>query len=34
MSLNTFLQNFTRARKFLSECLKKAGVELDAESLP
>jgi RNA polymerase sigma-70 factor (ECF subfamily) len=34
MSLNTFLQNFTRARKFLMECLKKAGVELDAEVAP
>lgn len=31
MSLNTFLQNFTRARKFLKECLEKAGVKLDAE---
>jgi RNA polymerase sigma-70 factor (ECF subfamily) len=31
MSLNTFLQNFTRARKFLRECLEKAGVRLDTE---
>lgn len=31
MSLNTFLQNFTRARKFLAECLAKAGVRLDLE---
>lgn len=31
MSLNTFLQNFTRARKFLRECLEKAGVKLDEE---
>jgi RNA polymerase sigma-70 factor (ECF subfamily) len=31
MSLNTFLQNFTRARKFLRECLEKAGISLDAE---
>ena len=31
MSLNTFLQNFTRARKFLKECLEKAGVRLDGE---
>lgn len=31
MSLNTFLQNFTRARKFLRECLEKAGVNLDGE---
>lgn len=27
MSLNTFLQNFTRARKLLADCLKKRGVE-------
>mgnify|MGYP000844615188 CR=1 FL=1 len=33
MSLNTFLQNFTRARRFLRECLEKAGVNL-AEELP
>ena len=31
MSLNTFLQNFTRARKFLKECLEKAGIHLDGE---
>lgn len=31
MSLNTFLQNFTRARKLLKECLEKAGVKLDGE---
>ena len=31
MSLNTFLQNFTRARRFLKECLAKAGVHLDGE---
>jgi len=31
MSLNTFLQNFTRARKFLRECLEKAGVNVDGE---
>ena len=31
MSLNTFLQNFTRARKFLKECLEKAGIHLDRE---
>ncbi|MFO0597211.1 MAG: sigma-70 family RNA polymerase sigma factor [Myxococcaceae bacterium] len=31
MSLNTFLQNFTRARKFLKECLEKAGVKLEEE---
>jgi RNA polymerase sigma-70 factor (ECF subfamily) len=28
MSLNTFLQNFTRARKLLAECLQKRGVAL------
>jgi RNA polymerase sigma-70 factor (ECF subfamily) len=26
MRLNTFLQNFTRARKLLADCLKRAGV--------
>ena len=31
MRLNTFLQNFTRARKLLADCLKRAGVVLDAE---
>jgi len=31
MRLNTFLQNFTRARKLLAECLKKRGVVVDAE---
>ena len=31
MRLNTFLQNFTRARKLLRACLEKAGVQLDAE---
>lgn len=31
MRLNTFLQNFTRARKMLAECLKKAGVVFDEE---
>lgn len=31
MRLNTFLQNFTRARKLLAECLKRAGVALDEE---
>lgn len=29
MKPNTFLQNFTRARKLLAECLKKRGVELE-----
>lgn len=28
MRLNTFLQNFTRARKLLAECLERAGVVL------
>jgi RNA polymerase sigma-70 factor (ECF subfamily) len=28
MSLNAFLQNFTRARKLLAECLEKRGVVL------
>ena len=27
MTLNTFLQNFTRARKLLAECLRKRGVQ-------
>jgi DNA-directed RNA polymerase specialized sigma24 family protein len=31
MRLNTFLQNFTRARKLLAECLTKRRVNLDAE---
>lgn len=31
MKLNTFLQNFTRARKLLAECLHKHRVDLDAE---
>jgi RNA polymerase sigma-70 factor (ECF subfamily) len=31
MSRNTFLQNFTRARKLLRACLEKAGISLDAE---
>lgn len=31
MTLNTFLQNFTRARKLLKACLEKAGVHLDTE---
>jgi RNA polymerase sigma-70 factor (ECF subfamily) len=28
MQLNTFLQNFTRARKLLADCLRARGVEL------
>jgi len=31
MRLNTFLQNFGRARKLLAECLHKHHVDLDAE---
>jgi RNA polymerase sigma-70 factor (ECF subfamily) len=31
MRLNTFLQNFTRARKLLAECLARNGVDLEAE---
>ena len=31
MSLNTFLQNVTRARKFLKACLEKLGVRVDEE---
>jgi RNA polymerase sigma-70 factor (ECF subfamily) len=29
MTLNTFLQNFTRARKLLAECLERRGVRLE-----
>ncbi|HEY3445585.1 MAG TPA: sigma factor [Myxococcales bacterium] len=31
MRLNTFLQNVTRARKLMADCLKKKGVDLEAE---
>ncbi len=31
MKLNTFLQNVTRARKLLTECLRRRGVDLDME---
>jgi RNA polymerase sigma-70 factor (ECF subfamily) len=31
MRLNTFLQNFTRARKLIADCLKRAGVVLEEE---
>jgi DNA-directed RNA polymerase specialized sigma24 family protein len=31
MRVNTFLQNFTRARRLLAECLKASGVDLGAE---
>lgn len=31
MKKNTFLQNFGRARKFLAECLRKNGIDLEQE---
>ena len=31
MKLNTFLQNVSRARKLLAQCLQRRGVDLDAE---
>lgn len=31
MKLNTFLQNFTRARRFLADCLAGRGVDLEEE---
>ena len=31
MKLNTFLQNITRARKLLAECLKRRGIDLETE---
>jgi RNA polymerase sigma-70 factor (ECF subfamily) len=31
MKLNTFLQNFTRARQLLAECLRKKGVDIAQE---
>ncbi len=31
MRKNTFLQNFTRARKLIAECLKRRGVDLELE---
>lgn len=31
MSLNTFLQNFGRARKLLAACLQRHGVDVEAE---
>lgn len=31
MKKNTFLQNFTRARALMAECLRKNGVDLEAE---
>jgi RNA polymerase sigma-70 factor (ECF subfamily) len=32
MQLNTFLQNFGRARKLLAECLGARGIDLDSEA--
>lgn len=31
MRLNTFLQNIIRARRFLADCLRKRGIDLDVE---
>ena len=31
MKLNTFLQNFTRARQLIADCLHKRGVAVDLE---
>jgi RNA polymerase sigma-70 factor (ECF subfamily) len=31
MKLNTFLQNFTRARKLLADCLSKHGIDVEIE---
>lgn|GEM_PF-4888184 len=31
MRLNTFLQNFARARRLLAECLARAGIAVDLE---
>ena len=31
MRLNTFLQNFTRARQLLADCLRKRGIVVDQE---
>lgn len=31
MRLNTFLQNFTRARRLLAECLRRHGIDLEKE---
>jgi len=30
MTLNTFLQNFTRARKLLQQCLQSLGIDMEA----
>jgi DNA-directed RNA polymerase specialized sigma24 family protein len=34
MRPNTFLQNFTRARRLLAACLERHGIDLDAELAP
>jgi len=34
MRLNTFLQNFTRARQMLADCLRKKGVDIEQELAP
>jgi DNA-directed RNA polymerase specialized sigma24 family protein len=34
MTLNTFLQNFGRARKLMADCLKRQGVQLEFEPRP
>jgi hypothetical protein len=31
MRLNTFLQNFTRERQMLADCLRKKGVDIAEE---
>jgi hypothetical protein len=31
MRVNTFLQNFTRARKMLGDCLKQHGFDIETE---
>jgi hypothetical protein len=31
MRLNTFLQNFTRARRLLRKCLERHGVNIELE---
>jgi RNA polymerase sigma-70 factor (ECF subfamily) len=31
MRLNTFLQNFTRARRLLADCLRRRGIDVQAE---
>jgi len=31
MRPNTFLQNFSRARRFLADCLRRRGIDLSLE---